>query len=253
MKKIFSIILAIMCVIGVFSLATPISVSAAENEVLVIIQCNVDMQIGKYGREVMLDVMNKENYKSKEVVFYDTSNYRSKVKLPEGKYEVVGLWVSGSVLDDFTYEEVAFEAKGQTVNVSVKIGNGDWDGSSNNDSINGTIDKDKTDELLKEDNKNPVDWDKVDEEVEDIQGEIADNTVIDENPDTDTPSNDTNTEDPSVDTETEDKPNDKNQEDKGFPIFPIIFIVVVLGGSFGFIIYKRKKQGLPILPFGKEE
>lgn len=257
MKKILSIMLVIMCMVGMLSTVAPLTVNAAEGDVLLIIQCKVDANIGDKGREIQLTIYNVDTLDMYDVSFFSTSNYRSKIDVPAGTYSVGGLWVGGlNILEgeDYNFTTPIVEATGQTVNMEVVIGNGDWDGTDDG-SINGTIDRDKTDDLMQEDGKDPIDWDKVDEDVEDF---IEDANKPDDTTDPSDPTDPSNPNNPDVT-----DPSDPNGGEQGGTQTPdepdkvsntigIILIVVVLVGSAGIIIYKRKKQGIPILPFGNK-
>lgn len=261
MKKMFSLILAIVCMLGVLSVATPLTVNAAEGDVMVILQLKVDEEIGDKGSVVTLNLINTETREKHEVSFYNTSNYRTKFTVSAGEYRIYGCTVLNST-KDYEWERFTFKAEGQTVNVDFAIGKGNWEGSSDDEVLDGTIDRDKTDEKHEEQGKDPIDWDKVDGTVDDEFGEIITPDGPERPDDTTEPSEPEDTTEPSdkdddttvVPTEPSDPNGGSNDGNKTVsPIVSAIACVVVLGGCFGIIIYKRKKAGVPILPFGRKE
>lgn len=261
MKKILNIISVVVCVVCMVFVISPITVRGADEEVLVVMQCNVDKEIGEKGREVKLTIFETTSYEEYEVMFYPTSNYRTKFTVPLGTYKIDSWYVSGTI-DHFSCTAPDFTATGQTVNVDVKIGNGDWTGEVKDNTLNGTIDRDKTNEIREEQGKDPIDWEKTDKETADYvdgiltpAGEIT--VPTEPEPTTIAPTETPATEPTSVpsvatpDTEQNTKPDDKS----GDSIIPtVIFIVVVIGGCLAIIVYKRKKQGLPLISlFHKDE
>lgn len=272
MKKILSIMLVIMCMVGLFATVAPVTVNAAEGDVMLVIQCKVDAEIGDRSREVQLTIYNVDTFDMYDVSFFSTSNYRTKVEVPAGTYSVGGLWVAGlNVLEGESYEFTTptVTAAGQTVNMEVVIGKGDWAGEDDG-SVGGFVDRDKTDDLMQEDGKDPVDWDKVDQNVDDFQNDVTkpDDTTDPSNPDVTDPSNPDDPNNPDVDDpsnpnggegdNTGDNTGNTGNDDKDKTVnkelvSTVLFIVVVFGGCAAILIYKRVKAGLPILPFGKND
>lgn len=236
MKKVILIILALICL---FIISFPVSVNADNNEVLLILQAKVDEKIGSNGREVMATIFEKTTYKEYEILLYPENNYKTKVNVVEGTYKIGAIYISGTI-EDFNFENLTFDAKGQTINVVFNIGNANWDGK-NNGVPNGTLDREKTDELLIEDGKKAVDWEKIDNKSDEIHNEVANNDTVSEKPEVGEPEIKSDTEVSEIN--TQEKATEKRNNGK--LIFTIIFILFVLGGTFGFLIYKRFKAGIP--------
>ena len=252
MKKIITLVLVIIIITATVA---PLSVSAADaNEVMLIIQLHVDKEIGDKGSEIVLYIFEETTYEEYAISFYDTNNYRAKFVVPEGTYLVEGYYLSGTI-KSYNFTTPTINAVGQTVNVDITIGNGDWDGTANESTLNGTIDRDKTNDLLEEDGENTIDWDKVDAEVSKIQSEIATPETGDETTSPDestgeeitTPGPDETTTTPGDDTSEDTSMGDDtttppDENDKSSLVWTVVFVVVVLGGSLGFVAYKKHEE-----------
>lgn len=128
-----------------------------------VVQGNVDPRVKAEGRSVSYIFYNLETGEEYLLYLHDYNDYKNTIEIKKGYYSTRSAYVIGDLEFKYDVEFVNFMAKDSKVEVKLTVGDpnykGDITDEKDKNNLPGTIDKDKTNELLEEDGLPTVDWD----------------------------------------------------------------------------------------------
>lgn len=143
----------------------PLTVQAAEDDVLVIFRVDVDPRIKAAKQSIYIEFANADMSIDEYIYLRPESGYEKSIYLPKGEYSIYCGMVVGDYALEYSVSTPDFKAIGLTTIVKLTAGDVEYDGEveENKHNLPGTIDREKTNELLIKDGKKPIDWDLWDE------------------------------------------------------------------------------------------
>lgn len=128
-----------------------------------VVQGNVDPRVKAEGKSVSYIFYNLETGEEYLLYLHDYNDYKNTIEIKKGYYSTRSAYVIGDLEFKYDVEFVNFMAKDSKVEVKLTVGDpnykGDITDEKDKNNLPGTIDKDKTNELLEEDGSPTVDWD----------------------------------------------------------------------------------------------
>ena len=168
MRKIFKIFVPILLVFILCTSMLPITAQAEEisDSVQLLIKGSIDPRVKAMKEAVFVTFMNKYDGTKYEFYLYDYNDYMTTVEVTEGDYTMYSGVVTGDLEFKYPVHPISFYAEGWAMDITIVVGDPNYKGEieENNDrhDFPGAIDRDKTNELLKEDGLPEVDWEKHD-------------------------------------------------------------------------------------------
>ena len=162
MKMCHKIIAMIIVLLSIFTILAPIKVYAEETT-MIIFKAEVDPRIKAKGQAVLIGFTDEDG-KEYNVYLRKESGYEYKMNLPQGYYTIFSGMVMGDLAFEYDVHYDHFTAIGLTQEVIITAGDVNYSGKveEDNNTLVGDIDRDKTNELLKEDGLPTIDWEKLD-------------------------------------------------------------------------------------------
>ena len=168
MQKALRICIPIVLIFVLCISILPITAQAEtiSDDVQLHIQGNIDPRVKAKKDAVFITFMNTYDGTKYEFYLYHYNDYMTTVTVKEGDYITYSGVVTGDLEFKYPITPVSFYAEGWAMNITITVGDPSYTGpveeNTNRHDFPGAIDRDKTNELLKEDGLSEVDWEKID-------------------------------------------------------------------------------------------
>lgn len=175
MKQIFKTLFSVFAVFILLFLSLPIQANAEENTetpsyVFCTFKANVDPRIKAKDSTIKINIFNTDLKQPFTITLYAGSDYIAKQNLPKGHYIYSTTRVQ-YFEGVFSADNFEFDAQGIAVDVpAITIGDPNYSGEidTSDPLVGGMLDREKIDEYVKEKGLNPIDWDDIDADAQEI-------------------------------------------------------------------------------------